>query len=54
MEHIDRYLLEFLKDTAGVSDEIMGWVYPLTAAFAIGLLSYISFFFCKFANVNDR
>ena len=41
MEHVDRYLLEFLKDTAGVSDEIMGWVYPLTAAFAIGLLSYI-------------
>ena len=41
MENIDKYLFDFLKYTAGVSDDILGWVYPLTAFFAIGLLSYL-------------
>lgn len=41
MENIDKYLLDFLRYTAGVSDSILDWVYPLTAVFAIGLFSYL-------------
>lgn len=41
MENIDKYLFDFLKYTAGVSDDILSWVYPLTAFFAIGLFSYL-------------
>lgn len=41
MDDIYKYLLDFLKYTAGVSDDIMGWVYPLTAAFAVALLSMV-------------
>lgn len=41
MVNIDKYLFDFLKYTAGVSDGILGWVYPLTAFFAIGLFSYL-------------
>lgn len=40
MEHIDKLLIDFLRSVAGVSDDILGWVYPLTAAFAVALLSY--------------
>ena len=41
MEHIDEYLLSFLRYTAGVSDGILDWVYPLTAMFAIWLFAYL-------------
>ena len=41
MEHIDKYLLHFLRYTAGVSENVLYWVYPLTAAFAIAVLSYV-------------
>lgn len=41
MVNIDKYLFDFLKYTAGVSDDILSWVYPLTAFFAIGLFSYL-------------
>ena len=41
MDDIYKYLLDFLKYTAGVSDDIMDWVYPLTAAFAVALLSMV-------------
>lgn len=41
MVNIDKYLFDFLKYTAGVSDDILSWVYPLTVFFAIGLFSYL-------------
>ena len=41
MEHVDKLLMEFLRTVAGVSDDILGWVYPLTAAFAVALFSYV-------------
>lgn len=41
MEGIDIYLLDFLRYTAGVSEGVLGWVYPLTAAFAVALLSLL-------------
>lgn len=41
MERIDDYLLNFLRHTAGVSEDVLSWAYPLTAMFAIGLVSYL-------------
>ena len=41
MENIDNYILDFLKYTAGVSEDILSWVYPLTAAFAVALFSLL-------------
>ena len=41
MENIGRYLLDFLKYTAGVSSWVIEWVYPLTAVFAIWLFAYL-------------
>lgn len=41
MERFDDYLLDFLRHTAGVSESVMSWAYPLTAMFAIGLISYM-------------
>ena len=41
MENIGRYLLDFLKYTAGVSSGVIEWVYPLTAVFAIWLFAYL-------------
>ena len=41
MDSIDKYLSDFLKYTAGVSEDIMVWVYPLTAVFAVALFSYV-------------
>ena len=49
MEHIDTYLIDFLRYTAGVSEEILSWVYPLTAAFAIAVLSYVCTAVFRFA-----
>ena len=40
MGNIDKYLSDFLRYTAGVSEDILYWVYPLTAAFGIAVLSY--------------
>lgn len=41
MERFDDYILDFLRHTAGVSESVMSWAYPLTAMFAIGLISYM-------------
>lgn len=41
MERFDDYILDFLRHTAGLSDGVLSWVYPLTAMFAIGLISYM-------------
>lgn len=41
MERLDDYLLNFLRHTAGVSEDVLSWAYPLTAMFAIGLVSYL-------------
>lgn len=41
MERLNDYILGFLRHTAGVSDDVLAWVYPLTALFAIGLVSYL-------------
>ena len=41
MERLDDYILGFLRHTAGVSESVLSWVYPLTALFAIGLVSYL-------------
>ena len=41
MENIDNYILDFLKYTAGVSEDILSLVYPLTAAFAVALFSLL-------------
>lgn len=40
MDRLDDYILSFLRHTAGVSESVLSWVYPLTALFAIGLVSY--------------
>lgn len=42
MERFDDYILSFLRHTAGVSESVLSWAYPLTALFAIGLVSYLS------------
>lgn len=39
MDRLDDYILSFLRHTAGVSESVLSWVYPLTALFAIGLVS---------------
>ncbi len=49
MGEIDKYLLDFLKYTAGVSEDVMGWVYPLTAAFAVALFSLLCTALFRFA-----
>ena len=49
MGEIDKYLLDFLKYTAGVSENVMGWVYPLTAAFAVALFSLLCTALFRFA-----
>lgn len=41
MERLDDYILGFLRHTAGVSESVLSWVYPLTALFAIGLVSWL-------------
>lgn len=41
MERFDDYIINFLRNTAGVSESVLSWVYPLTAMFAIGLISYM-------------
>lgn len=41
MERFDDYILIFLRHTAGVSESVLSWAYPLTALFAIGLVSYL-------------
>ena len=41
MDRLDDYILSFLRHTAGVSENVLSWVYPLTALFAIGLVSYL-------------
>lgn len=41
MERFDDYIINFLRHTAGVSESVLSWVYPLTAMFAIGLISYM-------------
>lgn len=41
MDRLDDYILSFLRHTAGVSESVLSWVYPLTALFAIGLVSYL-------------
>lgn len=41
MDRLDDYILNFLRHTAGVSEDVLSWVYPLTAMFAIGLVSYL-------------
>lgn len=41
MERLNDYILGFLRHTAGVSDDVLSWVYPLTALFAIALVSYL-------------
>ena len=49
MENIDNYILDFLRYTAGVSENIMDWVYPLTAAFAVALFSLLCTALFRFA-----
>lgn len=49
MGDIDKWLLDFLKYTAGVSEDILVWVYPLTAAFAVALLSMVCTAVFRFA-----
>ena len=49
MENIDNYILDFLRYTAGVSENIMDWVYPLTAAFAMALFSLLCTALFRFA-----
>lgn len=41
MAGFDVYIIDFLRHTAGVSGDMMGWLYPLTAAFAVALFSYL-------------
>lgn len=41
MDRLDDYILSFLRHTAGVSESVLSWVYPLTALFGIGLVSYL-------------
>lgn len=41
MDRLDDYILSFLRHTAGVSESVLSWAYPLTALFAIGLVSYL-------------
>ena len=49
MENIDNYIIDFLKYTAGVSTDILSWVYPLTAAFAVALFSLLCTALFRFA-----
>ena len=49
MENIDNYILDFLTHTAGVSADILSWVYPLTAAFAVALFSLLCTALFRFA-----
>lgn len=41
MERLNDYILGFLRHTAGVSEDVLSWAYPLTAMFAIALVSYL-------------
>lgn len=40
MDGFDVFILDFLRHTAGVSESMLTWLYPLTAAFAVALFSY--------------
>lgn len=41
--------MEFLRNTAGVSESMLSWLYPLTAAFAVALFSYVCTALFRFA-----
>lgn len=41
MDGFDVFILDFLRHTAGVSERMLTWLYPLTAAFAVALFSYV-------------
>ncbi len=41
MDGSDVFILDFLRHTAGVSESMLTWLYPLTAAFAVALFSYV-------------
>lgn len=41
MEGFDEYIIYFLNHTAGVPEGMLAWLYPLTAAFAVALFSYL-------------
>lgn len=41
MDGFDVFILDFLMHTAGVSESMLTWLYPLTAAFAVALFSYV-------------
>ena len=41
MDGFDVFILDFLRHTAGVSESMQTWLYPLTAAFAVALFSYV-------------
>lgn len=41
MDGFDVFILDFLRHTAGVSESMLTWLYPLTAAFAVALFSYV-------------
>lgn len=41
MDGFDVFILDFLRHTAGVSESMLTWLYPLTAAFAVELFSYV-------------
>lgn len=49
MNNMELWITGFLRHTAGVSEGIMTWLYPLTAMFAIALLSYICTALFRFA-----
>lgn len=41
MDGFDVFIFDFLRHTAGVSESMLTWLYPLTAAFAVALFSYV-------------
>lgn len=41
MDGFDVFILDFLRHTAGVSESMLTCLYPLTAAFAVALFSYV-------------
>lgn len=41
MDGFDVFILDFLRHTAGVSESMLTWLYPLSAAFAVALFSYV-------------
>ncbi len=41
MDGFDVFILDFLRHTAGVSESMLTWLYPFTAAFAVALFSYV-------------